>query len=171
VSSDSAAQSVTSPSGVLTVRPRKIRRVAWVLAPVVVVSFVALGLLLSGSAMEGDAPFGTSDRIAMMTLGLFVAAGILLMARPKLVADADHLKITNIIGGYDLPWDVVRAVRFDRGNAWVNLELDNDDVVGVMAIQAADKDHAVAAVRTLRAMLATHTSPPASPAPPPRAGT
>ncbi len=142
--------------GVLTVRPRKIRRVAWILAPVVVVFFVVLGFLLSGAAMEGDAPFGTSDRIAMMVLGVFVAAGILLIARPKLVADADHLKITNIIGGYDLPWDVVKAVRFDHGNAWVNLELVNEDVVGVMAVQAADKDYAVAAVRTLRRMLATH---------------
>ena len=138
------------------------RRVFGSLRSRVVVFFVALGLLLSGSASEGDAPFETSDRVAMMALGLFVAGGILLFTRPKVVADATHIKITNVIGGYDLPWDVVRAIRFDRGNPWVSLELRDDDVVAVMAIQAADKDYALAGVRTLRALHAA-TEPPAEP--------
>jgi hypothetical protein len=140
----------------VTIRPRRIRRVCWVLAPVVVVFFVAMGSLLSGSTGEGTAVFQPSDRIAMMALGLFVAAAILLFTRPRVVADAAHIKITNVIGGYDLPWEVVRAVRFDRGNPWVNLELQDDDVVAVMAIQATDKEYAVAGVRTLRALLETH---------------
>jgi Bacterial PH domain len=142
------------PGGPLTIRPRRIRRVCFWLAPAVVVFFVVLGLLLSGSAGEGDAAFGTADRVAMMMLGVFVAAAILLFARPKVVADAHHIKITNVIGGYDLPWNVVRTVRFDRGNPWVSLELQDDDIVAVMAIQAADKEYAVAGVRALRALLA-----------------
>ena len=142
--------------GVVTIRPRKIRRVCWVLAPIVVAFFVVLGALLGGSTGAGDAMFEPSDRIAMMALGLFVAAGILLFTRPKAVADGAHIKITNVIGGYDLPWEVVRAVRFERGNPWVSLELQDDDVVAVMAIQTADKEYAVAAVRTLRAFLETH---------------
>jgi hypothetical protein len=129
------------------------------MAPVVVLFFVVLGLLLSGAASDGDAAFGTSDRVAMMVLGLFVAAGILLFTRPKVVADDDHIRITNMIGGYDLPWDVVRAVRFDRGNPWANLELVNDDVVAVMALQAVDKEYAVAGVRALRALVAAHPAP------------
>ncbi|MBX6721880.1 MAG: PH domain-containing protein, partial [Dactylosporangium sp.] len=59
----------------------------------------------------------------------------------------------NVIGGYELPWEVVRAVRFERGAPWVSLELVDDDLVAVMAIQRADKEHAVAAARALRAML------------------
>lgn len=150
------------PGGAVTIRPRRIRRVCWALAPVVVVVFVALGAVLSGSTGEGDAMFEPSDRIAMMTLGLFVAAGILLFTRPKVIADARHIKITNVIGGYDLPWEVVRAVRFERGNPWVSLELQDDDVVAVMAIQTTDKEYAVAGVRTLRALLAAHQSAPAA---------
>jgi hypothetical protein len=142
--------------GVVTIRPRKIRLVCWVLAPIVVAFFVVLGALLGGSTGEGDAMFEPSDRIAMMALGLFVAAGILLFTRPKAVADSAHIKITNVIGGYDLPWEVVRAVRFERGNPWVSLELQDDDVVAVMAIQAADKEYAVTAVRALRTFLDTH---------------
>jgi hypothetical protein len=86
----------------------------------------------------------------MVVLGLLAAGAILLFTRPRVVADEQHIKIQNVMGGYDLPWSVVRKIRFDRGNPWVSLELEDDDVVAVMAVQAADKEHAVAAVRALR---------------------
>jgi hypothetical protein len=144
---------VTDP---VTIRPRKIRRLSWVLAPLVVVFFVVLGLLLSGKTGDGPSVFQPSDRIAMMVLGLFVAGGILLLGRPKVTLDDSYVTIRNIIGGYRLPWPVVRAVRFDRHSPWATLELEDDDVVSVMAIQATDKEFAVAGVRTLREYHAAH---------------
>ena len=157
-----AASGDAAPGEAVTIRPRKIRRVCWALAPVVVVFFAVMGSLLGGSTGEGSAVFQPSDRLAMMALGLFAAAAILLFTRPRVVADAAHIKITNVIGGYNLPWEVVRAVRFERGNPWVSLELQDDDVVAVMAIQATDKEYAVAGVRTLRALLETHQAGPLS---------
>ncbi|HEX6873837.1 MAG TPA: PH domain-containing protein [Micromonosporaceae bacterium] len=145
----------------VTIRPVKIRRVAWVLAPVVAVFFAILAAALSGSTGDGRGVFQPSDQIAMIFLGLLFAGGILLFARPKVVADRHTIKIQNILGGYELPWQVVREVRFDRGNPWLTLELHDDDVVAVLAVQATDKDHAVAAVRSLRALLAEHRSGPA----------
>ena len=147
----------------ITLRPRKIRRVCWVAAPLVVAFFVVLGTLLSGSTGDGEGAFQPSDRIAMMTLGLFVAAGILVLARPRVVADRRHVVIRNVIGGYDLPWEVVRAVRFERGNPWATLELEDDDVVALMAIQATDKDLALAGVKALRSLLAAHRAERATP--------
>jgi len=139
------------------IRPRKVRRVAWIVAPVVVVFFVVLGFLLTGPTGNGDGSvFKPSDQVAMGLLGLLLAGGVLLIARPRVVADERHVKIQNIIGGYDLPWDVVRTVRFDRGSPWLTLELENDDVVAVMAIQATDKEFAVTAARTLRQFLAAN---------------
>ena len=150
----------------VTIRPRKVRRVAFAVAPVVVVFFAVLATLLTGSTGADDGGvFQPSDQIAMVVLGVFVAAGVLLIARPRVVADADHIKIQNILGGYDLPWGVVRAVRFDRGNPWLTLELENDDVVSVMAIQATDKDHAVAGARALRGLLASYRAAHPEPAP------
>ena len=138
----------------LVIRPRKARRVCWIMAPTVVVVFVLLALLLSGSigdsTGEGEGVFQPGDTIAMVVLGLLAAGAILLFTRPRVVADEQHIKIQNVMGGYDLPWSVVRKIRFDRGNPWVSLELEDDDVVAVMAVQAADKEHAVAAVRALR---------------------
>jgi hypothetical protein len=150
----------------LVLRPRKARRVCWVLAPLVVVIFTVLSTALSGSTTGSDsATFQPGDRGAMIVLGFFVAAGILLFTRPKVTADLRHIVIRNVIGGYDLPWSLVTAVRFDRGSAWANLELVDGDVIGVNALQATDKEHAVAGVRALRAMLAEAHAAAAAAAP------
>jgi hypothetical protein len=136
-----------------TYRPRKVRRVAWVVAVVVVVVFTVLGTALTGPTDSGKSVFRTSDQVAMIILGVLAGAAILLFTRPRVSADERHIEIRNVIGGYDLPWVLVRELRFERGASWVTLELEDDDVVAVMAIQAADKEYAVAAARQLRALL------------------
>ena len=99
----------------------------------------------------------------MVILGLLIAAGILAVARPRVEADDWGVRVKNIVGGYRLPWGIVRAVRFDDGAAWASLELADDDTVPVMAIQAADKEYAVDAVRGLRALLERYGTGVASP--------
>jgi hypothetical protein len=146
----------------VTFRPRRIRRVCWILAPAVVVFFAVLAWALGGQPADigegGGGAFETGDQIAMAGLGLLAAGAILLLGRPRVTADERHVAIQNILGGYDLPWEVVREVRFERGSPWATLELEDDDVVAVMAIQAADKEHAVVAVRALRDLLAASRS-------------
>ena len=131
----------------VTLRPRRIRRVCWVLAPLVVAFFVVLGLLLSGATGDGAGrvPAQRPDRDdgPRRVRGRRHPAVHPAQGRRR---RGPTSRITNVIGGYDLPWEVVRTVRFERGNPWASLELDNDDVVAVMAIQAADKEHAVAGV-------------------------
>jgi len=142
--------------GPVTIRPRRIRRVCWVLAPIVVGLFGVLALALGGGGEigEGGRVFQPGDQVAMVGLGVLMAGGILLFTRPRVTADERTISIQNVVGGYHLPWEVVRAVRFEPGNPWASLELEDDDVVAVMAVQANDKEHAVAAVRTLRSLLA-----------------
>jgi PH (Pleckstrin Homology) domain-containing protein len=145
----------------VTIRPRRIRQVCWVLAIVVAVFFSILGALLSnGRVGQGTAVFQASDRYALVVLGLLAAGAILLFTRPKVVADRSHVRIQNVIGGYDLPWAVVRSIRFDRGSPWLTLELADDEVVAVMAIQAVDKQYAVAGAAALRHLFAASQSPP-----------
>jgi hypothetical protein len=94
----------------------------------------------------------------MIGLGVLIALGILAFCRPRVVADAEHIRIRNVIGGYDLPWGVVRRVRFDRHSPWATLELYDDETVSVHALQAADKEYAVEGVRALRALHAAAAS-------------
>jgi hypothetical protein len=88
----------------------------------------------------------------MIGLGVLIGLGILAFTRPRVRADAAGIKIRNVVGGYDLPWSVVRKVRFDRNSPWATLELLDDETVSVHALQATDKEYAVDGVRALRAL-------------------
>jgi len=135
-------------------RPIKATRVAWVLAVLVVAVFTAVGTTLRGATDSGKGVFQAGDQFAMIGLGILAAVGILMFTRPRVEADERGIRIRNVIGSYDLPWDVVRSIEFRRGSPWASLELRDDDVVAIMAVQAADKASAVTAVRGLRALLA-----------------
>lgn len=138
---------------VVTYRPKKIRWVAGIAAAGVVVLFTAISFGLHGSkGFDNSGQFERGDQTAMIGLGVLIGLGILAFCRPRVDADADHIKIRNVVGGYDLPWSVVRAVRFDRNSPWAQLELHDDEQVSIHALQAADKDYAVEGVRALRAL-------------------
>ena len=133
-------------------RPKRIRWVAGVAASAVVVLFTVLSFGLHGSTGDGMGTFERGDQTAMIGLGVLIALGILALTRPRVRADAAGIKVRNVIGGYELPWSVVRAVRFDRNSSWATLELHDDETVPVHALQAADKQYAVDGVRALRAL-------------------
>ena len=135
-------------------RPKRIRWVAVPAAVAVAVFFTVISFGLTGSAgfQNSQASFQRGDQLAMIGLGVLLGLGILAFCRPRVTADAEGVHVRNVIGGYDLPWGVVRAVRFDRNSAWAHLELHDDEQVPVHALQAVDKDYAVDGVRTLRAL-------------------
>jgi hypothetical protein len=134
-------------------RPKRIRWVAGAGAVAVVILFTAISFSLKGSAgFENSGTFERGDQTAMIGLGLLIALGIMAFCRPRVRADEAGIRIRNVIGGYDLPWSVVRAVRFDRNSPWATLDLYDDEQVSVHALQAADKEYAVDGVRKLRAL-------------------
>jgi hypothetical protein len=83
------------------------------LAAVVLVVAVVVAVLLKSSS-TGVVSFQTSDQVAMIGLGLLLAVGILLLARPRVDADDAGVRVRNILGSHDLPWPAVRSVRFER---------------------------------------------------------
>jgi hypothetical protein len=134
-------------------RPKRIRWVAGIAAVAVVTLFTAVSFGLRGSAgFDNSGQFQRGDQAAMIGLGVLIGLGFLAFTRPRVSADADGIKIRNVVGGYDLPWSVVRAVRFDRKSAWAILDLYDDEQVSLHALQAVDKEYAVDGVRTLRAL-------------------
>ncbi|GLY07528.1 MULTISPECIES: PH domain-containing protein [Actinoplanes] len=141
-------------------RPKKIRWVAGPMAAAVVILFTVLSFGLTGNAgfENSQATFQRGDQLAMIGVGILIGLGVLAFCRPRVAADAEGVHVRNVIGGYDLPWNVVAAVRFDRNSAWAHLELLNDDQVPVHALQAVDKDYAVDGVRALRALHADATT-------------
>jgi Bacterial PH domain len=152
-----AAGRAAAARDVMRARPVRARRVAFAVAAVVVVLFVVLAALLGRTSSEG-VEFGPGDQVAMALLGGLVAAGVLLLARPSVVADLDGVRVRNIFTTKDVPWEVVRAVSFRDGTPWAMLDLADDDQIAVLAVQAADGERAVAAVRALRALHARHAA-------------
>jgi hypothetical protein len=137
---------------VLTIRPRKIRIMAWSLAVLVVVAMVVVGLLLKQSN-TGGVTFRTADQLAMIGLGLIIGGAILVLTRPYVRADAAGLVVRNLGGVKHIPWQVVRAVRFSGAVPWASLELQDDDELTLLAIQAVDGDAAAEATEGLRRLL------------------
>lgn len=134
----------------VTAYPRRTRQTCVVMAILVVAGFAVIGALLKQST-AGTA-FHTSDQFAMIGLGVIIAAGVLSLARPRVYADAERIRIRNIVMSHDLRWQVVEAVRFDDGASWASLDLHDDEQVAILAIQAVDKARAVEAVHGLRAL-------------------
>jgi hypothetical protein len=135
----------------------RLRRVAVGIAVVVVVMFALIAALLGHTSSEGVV-FGPGDQVAMVVLGLLIAAGVLLLARPTVVADLHGLRVQNIFSTKDVPWEIVRAVSFPDGSPWAVLELADDDRISVLAVQASDGPRAIEAVRGLRALRARHAA-------------
>lgn len=129
-------------------RPRKVRVLASIVAVVFVAVFTVVAILLR------DTPTGVyfylSDQLAMIGIGLLLAAGALLFARPRVRADVDGVEVRNMLGSRRYPWADVESVSFPDGSPWARLDLPADEYVPILAVQAIDGDHAVTAMRELR---------------------
>ncbi|WKU05278.1 PH domain-containing protein [Micromonospora sp. HUAS LYJ1] len=145
-----------SDTALIRLRPRRIRVVCWASAIALLVVFSLVATSLTGATGEGYGTFQRGDQVAMVGLGVLGALGILLFTRPRVEADARGVRVRNILGSYELPWEVVRGVRFDRGAPWASLELHDDDLLPMVALQAADKEIAVDGVRALRRLHQAH---------------
>ena len=114
-------------------RPRRGRILPLVLGSVAVVvcTIVAIGMGAAGEWQVGD-------QLALVGLGLGLAAFLGRYASIKAVPDGSGLMVRNLMLTRTVTWDEVIEVRFPDGAPWVTLELDDGDELAVMAIQRAD---------------------------------
>jgi PH (Pleckstrin Homology) domain-containing protein len=152
-----------APSAPVSAVPRRMRVVCALSAAVIVVVMAVAGLALSSS--NGVVNYRTSDQVAMVGLGFLLGAGVLALGRSRVDADPSGVRVRNLAVTHELPWQAVRAVRFERTSAWASLLLENGDEVSMHAIQAFDKEHAVRAVEGLRRLHAAARAK--DPKPPP----
>ena len=134
----------------VVVRPRKVSIVAWAGAVAIVVLFVVVAVVLRNS--DTGVRFRAADQVSLVLLGVFIAGGLLLLARPRVIADADGIEVRNVLFNRRFPWELVRRVAFPDGASWARLDLPDDEYVAVLAIQAVDGARAVDAIRKVRAL-------------------
>jgi len=139
---------VMTESEVVVVRPRRALVMCSVLAVILLATFVVVAVLLRGS--DTGVIFQLSDQAAMIGIGVLLAAGTMLFATARVKADADGIEVRNVLMTKKFAWSEVLSVSFPDGASWARLELPDDEYYSVMAVQAVDRDRAVAAVRALR---------------------
>lgn len=132
----------------LIARPRKTARYAMIVAAVLVIIHLVLAVTLAQEST--GVYFRPADQIAMAGIGIFLAALVLLLARPRLRVSSRGIAVRNVIAERIVDWDLAQGMSFPDGAAWARIELPDDEFIPVMAIQANDREHAVAAVRKFR---------------------
>ncbi|SEP43852.1 PH domain-containing protein [Amycolatopsis saalfeldensis] len=132
----------------LVIRPRRTLIMCSVLAVLLLGVFIVVAVLLRNS--HTGVVFEPADQAAMIGIGILLAAGTMLFALPRVRADADGVEVRNVLATRRFAWTDVLSVSFPDGASWARFELPEDEYFSVMAVQAVDRDRAVAAVRALR---------------------
>ncbi len=140
----------------LEIRPRRAVRNARIVAVVIAAAFLAGGIWLRTGSTGVN--FRVVDQIAMIGIGLVIAAAVLLLTRPRVRVGAAGVSVRNILGDNDFSWDTVRGVTFPDRKAWARLELVNDDYVPMLAIRSNDKVRAAEAMERLRELGVKYTA-------------
>lgn len=154
---------MTAPDSTVVYRPRRLRVVCWSTAVTVVALFtlVAIGL---GNGPPGELRFELPDQLALVLLSLLIAGGVLVFTRARVAGDPEGVRVRNAFREVRVPWAVVVDVRLDENSPWAYLDLQDDDSMAVLALQANDGEQAQAAVTTLRGLLErSRTTPPPGP--------
>jgi hypothetical protein len=133
---------------VFTARPHRLRLYASILAAALIAVFVVVAVFLKDS--NTGVHFSTSDQVAMVGIGLVLAAGVLWPTWPRVRADTGGVEVRNLLGARRFAWSDVRQVAFPDKAWWARLELPGDEYVPMLAIQALDGERSVAAMRELR---------------------
>ncbi len=123
-------------------------------AAVIAAAHITVGFLLK--IKSSGVIFQTADQVAIAALGIVIAGVVLLFARPRLRIGPDGLSVRNLLGDKLVAWDVVQDVSFHRGARWARIDLQDDEYIPVMAIQAIDKGRAVDAMDTVRTLMAKY---------------
>lgn len=134
----------------------------WIVAILIVTIHVVVSMLLTIRA--SGVIFRTYDRVAVIVLGLIVAGALLLLTRARVRVGEAGVSVRNALSDRLIPWSQVVGVSFPPGKRWARLELPDDEYIPLVAIQSADKEHAVKAMRSLRALVSRYrpTPPPSS---------
>jgi Bacterial PH domain len=135
-------------------RPHLTPLFVYAAALIIVVVHIAVGFLLK--SRSSGVIFQTADQVAMVVLGVVIAGVVLLFSRPRLRIGTVGISVRNLLGDKLIGWSDVAGVSFPVGHRWARIDLPDDEYIPVMAIQAVDKERAVAAMDTVRSLLARY---------------
>lgn len=144
-----AAPAPGRPDPYASFTARRARVVSLVLAVGVVLMCVALAFLVTGVVKWWD-------RAGFLAVGAIIAWFLYRQATVRADPTREGLTVRNLFDVRTVPWTDVLEVRYGGGRPWVQLELEDGDTLGVMAVQRADGATADAEASRLAALASAH---------------
>jgi hypothetical protein len=105
------------------------------------------------------AAFTPFQRITVLAMGAAVLVIGHALARCRIEAGEEGLRVVNGYRSHRLAWAQVVAVRMAPGNPWVVLDLADGTSLSALGIQGSDGARAERQVRTLRLLIDSHAAP------------
>ncbi|MFJ1973452.1 PH domain-containing protein [Streptomyces sp. NPDC087903] len=133
------------PSLPVTFRPGRTRAVLLTAGLAIFVVITTVAMLLE--------QLSAGERLSFVLTGALLFAVLLLLSRPKVVADESGVTVVNITSRRRLEWPEIVQVNLRPGDPWVFLNLSDGTSLPALGIQPGiAKERAIADARTLRAL-------------------
>ncbi|MFF4763262.1 PH domain-containing protein [Streptomyces sp. NPDC001292] len=140
------------PALPVTFRPGRTRAVLLTAGAAIFVVITTVGLLLD--------QLSPGERVSFGFTGALLAGVLVLLARPKVVADDSGVTVVNIAGRRRLAWAEIIQVNLRPGDPWVFLNLSDGTSLAALGIQPGiGKQQAIADARALRALVEARSVP------------
>jgi hypothetical protein len=129
----------------VTFRPGRTRAVLLSAGAAIFVVITTVALLLD--------QLSTGERLSFVLTAALLCGVLLLLARPKVVADETGVTVVNIAGSRHLAWAEILRVNLRPGDPWVFLDLSDGTSLPALGIQPGIAKHrAIEDASTLRAL-------------------
>ncbi|MFD7261576.1 PH domain-containing protein [Streptomyces sp. NPDC059874] len=146
--SEPAAQPVP-PTLPVTFRPTRTRAVLLSVGLVMFTTITAIAVLLE--------KLSPGERISFVFTAALLTSVLVLLSRPKVVADETGVTVVNLTTKRRLEWAQILRVNLRPGDPWVFLDLSDGTSLPALGIQpGVAKAQAIGDARALRALAETH---------------
>ncbi|MDF3302374.1 PH domain-containing protein [Streptomyces tropicalis] len=139
------------PALPVTFRPARTRAVLVTAAVAIFVVVSAVGMMLE--------TLNAGERASFVLTGALLGGVLLMLARPRVLADDTGVTVVNITSRRRLAWAEILHVNLRPGDPWVFLDLSDGTSLPVLGIQPGiARDRAIADARALRALVAARSA-------------
>ena len=145
-------------------RPRLMRLSAYAVAAFIAVVGIIVGILNNRSA---GAYMRVVDQVAWAGIAFVLVVAVLMLTRPRVRVGPAGLQVRNVMEDRLIPWSAIVDVSFPPGRRWARVDLEAYEYVPLVAIQSVDRERAVAAMDTVRRLMARYGPDSGQPGPPP----
>ncbi|GAA2405681.1 PH domain-containing protein [Streptomyces glaucosporus] len=138
----------------VTFRPTRTRIVLLTVGVAILVTLIVIAMLLETA--------GPGERAAFVLTGVLFLGVLVLLSRPKVVADAGGVTVVNLTTKRRLEWAEIVGVHLRPGDPWVLLDLSDGTSLPAMGIQPGiARERALRDAKALRALADRYGTGPA----------